>query len=157
MRAVHPGRAPLRKGRGNRRSVGFAVSFAVAFPCESSALLTAPVFRTIGAHRPGRTIDTSKGGGDDQFVATMAPDSGFGRARFRGELDHSHDDAVAQGRLPEGSRRRQADQCAAPALASAGRLHGSGLLEMRTPEFADKRNKGPVMVMTVMPSGPISM
>ena len=29
--------------------------------------------------------------------------------------------------------------------------------EMRTPEFAEKRNKGPVMVMTVMPSGPISM
>jgi FtsH-binding integral membrane protein len=29
--------------------------------------------------------------------------------------------------------------------------------EMRTPEFAEKGNKGPVMVMTVMPSGPISM
>jgi hypothetical protein len=29
--------------------------------------------------------------------------------------------------------------------------------EMRTPEFAEKRNQGPVMVMTVMPSGPISM
>jgi len=33
----------------------------------------------------------------------------------------------------------------------------SDMKEMRTPEFADKRNKGPVMVMTVMPSGPISM
>ena len=29
--------------------------------------------------------------------------------------------------------------------------------EMRTPEFAEKRSKGPVMVMTVMPSGPVSM
>src|SRR5204862_5611432 len=28
--------------------------------------------------------------------------------------------------------------------------------EMRTPEFAEKRSKGPVMVMTVMPSGPVS-
>jgi hypothetical protein len=29
--------------------------------------------------------------------------------------------------------------------------------EMRTPEFKDKLNKGPVMMMTVMPSGPFSM
>jgi len=29
--------------------------------------------------------------------------------------------------------------------------------DMRSPEFAEKRNKGPVMVFTVMPSGPFSM
>jgi hypothetical protein len=29
--------------------------------------------------------------------------------------------------------------------------------EMRTPEFAEKRSKGPVLVMTVMPSGTVSM
>jgi len=33
----------------------------------------------------------------------------------------------------------------------------SDMKEMRSPEFAEKRNKGPVMVMTVMPSGPVSM
>jgi hypothetical protein len=29
--------------------------------------------------------------------------------------------------------------------------------EMRTPEFTDKLNRGPVLVMTVMPSGPMNM
>jgi hypothetical protein len=29
--------------------------------------------------------------------------------------------------------------------------------EMRSPEFAEKMKQGPVMIMTVMPSGPISM
>src|SRR5258708_26829612 len=29
--------------------------------------------------------------------------------------------------------------------------------EMRTPEFAEKLNKGPVMMITVMPNGPFSM
>jgi hypothetical protein len=29
--------------------------------------------------------------------------------------------------------------------------------DMRSPEFADKMNKGPVLVLTVMPNGPISM
>jgi hypothetical protein len=29
--------------------------------------------------------------------------------------------------------------------------------DMRSPEFAEKRKKGPVMVLTVIPSGPVSM
>lgn len=29
--------------------------------------------------------------------------------------------------------------------------------EMRTPEFAEKMSRGPVLVMTVMPSGPMNM
>jgi hypothetical protein len=33
----------------------------------------------------------------------------------------------------------------------------SGMAEMRTPEFMDKMNKGPVMVLTVMPNGQFSM
>lgn len=33
----------------------------------------------------------------------------------------------------------------------------SGMEEMRKPEFAEKLKKGPVMVLTVMPNGPMSM
>ncbi|HKE38888.1 MAG TPA: hypothetical protein VKG21_03535 [Casimicrobiaceae bacterium] len=33
----------------------------------------------------------------------------------------------------------------------------ANMQDMRSPEFAEKRNKGPVMVFTVMPSGPFSM
>ena len=33
----------------------------------------------------------------------------------------------------------------------------SGSKEMRSPEFAEKLKKGPVMVLTVMPNGPMSM
>jgi hypothetical protein len=33
----------------------------------------------------------------------------------------------------------------------------SSMAEMRSPEFAAKRGKGPVMVVTVMPSGPVTM
>jgi len=32
-----------------------------------------------------------------------------------------------------------------------------GMAQMKTPEFQDKLNKGPVMVMTVLPNGPFSM
>ena len=33
----------------------------------------------------------------------------------------------------------------------------SSMKDMRSPEFAEKRAKGPVLVMTVMPNGPVSM
>src|SRR4029077_4472898 len=33
----------------------------------------------------------------------------------------------------------------------------SSMAEMRSPEFAAKRNKGPVMIVTVLPSGPVAM
>ena len=33
----------------------------------------------------------------------------------------------------------------------------ANMQDMSSPEFAEKRNKGPVMVFTVMPSGPFSM
>jgi hypothetical protein len=35
--------------------------------------------------------------------------------------------------------------------------HCEGSQEMRSPEFAEKLNQGPVMVLTVMPNGPFSM
>lgn len=35
--------------------------------------------------------------------------------------------------------------------------HAGGPEAMKSPEFIEKMNKGPVMMMTVMPSGPISM
>ena len=33
----------------------------------------------------------------------------------------------------------------------------SSMADMRSPEFAAKRNKGPVMIVTVLPSGPVGM
>ena len=33
----------------------------------------------------------------------------------------------------------------------------SGMEEMRSPAFAAKRGKGPVMIVTVLPSGPVTM
>jgi hypothetical protein len=33
----------------------------------------------------------------------------------------------------------------------------SNMQEMRSPEFAAKRNKGPVMIVTVLPTGPVRM
>jgi len=33
----------------------------------------------------------------------------------------------------------------------------SGMKEMKTPEFAEKMKQGPVLVLTVMPNGPMSM
>jgi hypothetical protein len=33
----------------------------------------------------------------------------------------------------------------------------ASMAEMRSPEFAAKRNKGPVMIVTVLPSGPVAM
>src|ERR1043166_5101021 len=33
----------------------------------------------------------------------------------------------------------------------------SGMAEMRSPEFVAKRSKGPAMVVTVLPNGPVTM
>ena len=35
--------------------------------------------------------------------------------------------------------------------------HRSSMSEMKTPEFKEKLNKGPIVMLTVMPSGPFNM
>src|SRR5207245_2675908 len=80
--------------------------------------------------------------------------------RVRHELRHSHGVAVAQERLPEDAERRSRDGRASSARHPARRLSDSppvGPREMRSPAFAEKLKRGPVVLLTVMPEGPMSM
>jgi len=62
------------------------------------------------------------------------------------------------GVIPDGaaSDRRSTDRSPAQGQASNGHAPDRDQ-DMRSPEFLEKRRKGPVMVLTVLPSGPPSM